>query len=214
MAKQGVGQHVIIKTGNIDRHKITGTPAQGMYGLGNKFLAHPGLPGNQHGFTGGGDCLDVLKQRVHGLVMGNDMGKRLGMIERILKKMIFEGRIFPAQMTHFRGPAYTGCQAGLLTDLGEEIIGALFHAGHCGFHLVQAGNDNNWNLGKIFDHQGQQFIPGHVRHGQIQDKYAEFTLAKQVQHLAWVTTADKIIHACRAQGKTETMQPGLFVVNQ
>ena len=91
MTEEGVGKHVVIQTGHVDRHELALAAAQVMDGPGNQFFADSGFTVDQHRLTRSGDYLHVLENSPHFLVAGDDRLKSAGMFEAVIQQPVLEG---------------------------------------------------------------------------------------------------------------------------
>ena len=79
MAKQGVGEHLIVEAGHINRHKVAAGRGEPMHGPRHELLARARFAGNEHRLRRPGNGCDIAKERVHGRVVGHDLRKGLAL---------------------------------------------------------------------------------------------------------------------------------------
>ena len=83
MPKQGVGKHLIVEAGHIDRHKVPARRGEPMHGPRHELLARARFAGDEHRLRRPGNGFDIAKERVHGRVLRHDLGKGLALVRGV-----------------------------------------------------------------------------------------------------------------------------------
>ena len=160
MAEQGVGEHGVFQSGNIDRHPWPGRTADAAYGAGDKFFANSAFTSDQDRLAALCDCFAVLQYRPHLFAAGINPGKGLRIFQIAFQEAVFQDQVLFTHLLHGKSALNAGDQAVFFNGFDKIIKGAELHAANGCINLVESTEDNDRYLRKLFGYHWQQLLPG------------------------------------------------------
>ncbi|OPZ81926.1 MAG: hypothetical protein BWY77_00417 [bacterium ADurb.Bin431] len=214
VAEEGVGEKMVIHPGDVQGDKIAFAAAQIMEGAGDQLLARAGLAGDQHRQGRRGDGLDILKDAAHGRAVGDDGGEAFGMFQARGDQVLPEFDVLVAHLAQLQRPGHQCDQAGVVDGLDRIIKGPRLDGLDHPFHLIDRGDDDDRDVGKIPHDQFEQLLPRQVRHHHVEDDDRKGLFRQHSHGLAAVLTAAHIVDPLGDQGVAGTAQKVFLVIDE